>query len=162
MLKKSSLLLLLVFFSSYANSQTSLQIQMMQNRVVKTDNAEILMVSICDALMDMKSMARCFGVNAWGGINYHKNINPNYKKALDETIYQFISISSVVCGGARCQQITTIDLTKADEKRYKINIKVVEGAQVKFDNDVYKKYFDAIGNSLFLNKAGVELGALSE
>lgn len=155
-------LTLAIASSSYASGLTAIQIQMVQNRVIKIANTELLMLSVCDALMDMQTQARCQGVTTWGAINYHKNINPNYKKMLDETTYQFIAVSMNMCGRQSCQEVATMNLTKLDDMRYKINIKVVQGSQPNFDADVYKKYFDAIGNSLFLNKAGVELGSLSE
>ena len=147
---------------AYASSPTAIEIQMMQNRVIKSTNAEVLVVSICDAIMDMNIMARCFGVNTLGYMNKNSTSVANLKKSIDEATFQFIAVSSVGCGRTPCQQVATINLNKVDDKSFKLNIKIIDGQQANFDVATYKKYFDAIGNSLFLNKAGVELGVLSE
>lgn len=148
--------------NAYASSPTAIEIQMMQNRVIKSTNAEVLVVSICDAIMDMNIMARCFGATTLGYMNKNSTSTANRKKLIDEATFQFYAVSSVSCGRSLCQQVATINLNKVDEKSFKLNIKIIDGQQPNFDVSTYKKYFDAIGNSLFLNKTGVELGALSE
>jgi hypothetical protein len=148
--------------NAYASPPTAIQMQLMQNRVIKGANVEPLVVSVCDALMDMKVTARCNGVTRLGYINKYSNNALDLKKAIDSATFEFIAISTVNCGRQPCDQTATIKLNRLDDKSFKINIKIIDGQKANSDTEAYKKYFDAIGNSLFLNKAGVELGAISE
>jgi hypothetical protein len=160
----TKMLLLLLGFSinAYASPPTVIQIQMMQNRIIKTTNVDTLAVSICDAIMDLKEGAQCQGVDQAGFIRKYSKNEIEYEQNLRSQGLMFAAYSKTKCGKLSCDRSATINLTKHDEKSFKINIKIRDGGQSNFDPTIHKKYFDSIGNSLFLNKAGVELGMLNE
>jgi hypothetical protein len=162
MIKKILILLCLLSANGYASQPTVIEIQMMQNRVIKTTNVDTLVVSICDAIMDLKEGAQCMGVSQVGFIRKFTKTENDFHEKISAHPLMFAAYSKTKCGKLACDSIATINLTKHDEKSFKINIKISNGGQANFDPAIHKKYFDSIGNSLFLNKAGVELGMLNE
>jgi hypothetical protein len=162
MCKKILLSLFALSINAYASPPTVIQIQMMQNRVIKTTNVDALATSICDAIMDLKEGAQCMGVSQVAYTRKFTKTESDFNAKIGEHALMFAAYSKTKCGKLPCDSIATINLTKHDEKSFKINIKISDGGQANFDPATHKKYFDSIGNSLFLNKAGVELGMLNE
>jgi hypothetical protein len=161
MLKKVCFALFLLSTNTHADNLSSLQIKMAQNRVIKSTNVKVVLISVCDALMDLGQFAGCNGINTWDQIN-SGIVGLDLKKLLDEAQYVFGSTYGVTCGKNLCTETVQIRVTKINSDTFKVNIKITSSRKGEFDSDSYRRYFEAIGNSLFLNKTGVQLGELSE
>lgn len=161
MFKKILIVFFLMSSNVNADSLTSLQIQMMQNRVIKSTNSQIIIFSVCNALFDVGYLSSCNGVNTWNLISSGK-LGPDIKKLHDESQYDFDSTFFYKCGWSTCVDQARIRVIKHDTDSFKINIKISTNNKITLEPDLYKKYFDAIGNSLFISKTGIQLGAVSE
>jgi hypothetical protein len=153
----------LIFITSAAsalaqNHPTMLEHQLLQNRVVRTSNPEKLILGISEAFFDLNLSS--VGVST----TLYPAYLESFKKGEEEIDY---TGSTARCSssnsGDDCGEGIKLELSHMKDDKYLIKLTVSggtgTGGNENFDKEVYRRYFEAISKSLFLEKADLELAA---